>query len=57
MIKNQNQDALLSNHTGEWNDVWSRGNIDIEGDSSVLTLRKVIRGSMYYLYSFLPSRR
>jgi trehalose/maltose hydrolase-like predicted phosphorylase len=56
-VKNDNQAALLSNHTGEWADIWSRGIIDVQGDAAVLALRKVIRGSLYYLYSFLPSER
>ena len=43
--------AILSLHISRWNDVWSSGDIEIEGDDE---LQRQINSAFYYILSSLP---
>ena len=47
----QPPDVILSSHVSRWNDVWSNGRIDIEGDDE---LQRQINSAYYYILSSLP---
>ncbi|CAM4963855.1 unnamed protein product [Rotaria socialis] len=47
----QQPDDILSSHISRWNDVWSNGHIDIEGDNQ---LQRQINSAFYYILSSLP---
>ncbi|CAF4972350.1 unnamed protein product [Rotaria sp. Silwood1] len=47
----QQPDAILSSHISRWNDVWSNGHIDIEGNDE---LQRQINSAFYYILSSLP---
>jgi trehalose/maltose hydrolase-like predicted phosphorylase len=44
-------DVILSSHISRWNDVWSNGHIDVEGDDE---LQRQINAAFYYIISSLP---
>ena len=44
-------DVILSSHISRWNDVWSNGHIDVEGDDE---LQRQINSAFYYILSSLP---
>lgn len=43
--------TLLSSHVEEWEKIWQKGRVDIEGD---LKIARITYGALYYLYSSLP---
>ncbi|CAF1270300.1 unnamed protein product [Adineta steineri] len=47
----QQPDAILASHISRWNNVWSSGHIDIEGDDE---LQRQINSAFYYILSSLP---
>lgn len=42
---------LLTDHVAEWNKMWSRASIDVEGD---LHVSRINYASLYYILSSLP---
>ena len=44
-------DDLLQLYYNSWDEIWSTGNVQVEGD---LELARVLLGSQYYLYTSLP---
>jgi trehalose/maltose hydrolase-like predicted phosphorylase len=47
--------GLRSLHTSNWREIWEGGRIEL--DTTDLQLQKAVAGSLYYLYSNLPSHR
>lgn len=47
----QSPEMILSSHIARWNNVWSNGHIDIEGDDE---LERQINSAYYYILSSLP---
>lgn len=47
----QQPDALLSAHISQWNNLWSSGRVDIEGDDE---LQRQVNSAFYYILSSLP---
>lgn len=45
-------DSILLSHISRWNDIWSNGHIDIEGDDQ---LQRQINSAFYYILSSLPA--
>lgn len=43
--------TLFSSHVSTWNDLWNKGRIDLEGNT---TLALITYASFYYLLSSLP---
>ena len=46
-------DELRKSHTDNWGRLWESGTIELE--TSDLDLAKAVAGSLYYIYSSLPS--
>ena len=51
MVSSNSLDDLLTQHYNSWGQIWSSGNVQVEGDKD---LARVILASQYYLYSSLP---
>ena len=51
MVSSHTVDHLLNLHYEGWGEIWSTGNVQVEGD---INLARVVLASQYYLYSSLP---
>jgi trehalose/maltose hydrolase-like predicted phosphorylase len=49
----QRAGTLFTSHVTGWEDLWSRGTIELDGD---MRLAKMTTGSLYYIMSSLPLR-
>lgn len=50
-MKRMMDQTLFSSHVSTWNDLWNKGRIDLEGNT---TLALITYASFYYLLSSLP---